>query len=133
MELDWFASDPETGQLSCTRRTTVEEYVARIEVLRELGEGYTEVSLADRPYPCLTFGFRGGYGVIHQFAAEDMVFLLSGNGAIGDEQRVRIPVLDDADTEWTGEFVLTADRAWAAVMEFLRHGSAESLGHWEQL
>jgi hypothetical protein len=83
-KVDWIATDPETRRLSYTgRRTTAEEYVARIEALRALGEGYSEVSLADRAYPyvCLSFclSFRGGYG------------------------------------------------------EFLRHGSAEDLAHWQEM
>lgn len=133
MELDWIATDPETGQLSYTRRTTAEEYIAWIRVLRELGEGYTEVSLADRPYPCLAFGFRGSCGVVHQFVTEDEVFILSGDGVIADGQTVRVPVLDNDDSEWTGEFVLSAEHAWAAVKQFVRNGSVEGLGHWGEL
>lgn len=133
VRLDWIATDPETGQLSYTRRTTAEAYVARIRVLRELGEGYTEVSLADRPYPYLAFGFRGSYGVIHQFATEDEIFLLSGDGVVANEQTVLVPIQDNDDSEWTGEFVLSVDHAWAAVKDFVRDGTAEGLGRWQEL
>ena len=128
MKLNWIATDPENGRLSHTRRTAVEEYIARIGIWLELGEGYTEVSLADRPYPCLAFGFRGSHGVIHQFAAEDEVFLLSGDCVVADEQTVLVPILDNDDSEFTGELVLSADHAWAAVKEFVRNGSVEGLG-----
>jgi hypothetical protein len=48
-KVDWIATDSEALRLSyAERRTTAEEYVARIEALRALGEGYSEVSLADR-------------------------------------------------------------------------------------
>jgi hypothetical protein len=135
VEVDWIATDPETRRLSYTeRRTTAEEYVARIEALRALGEGYSEVSLADRAYPYLSWSFRGGYGVVHQFAAEDKVFLLAGDGIIANEQTVLVPVMEDIDNaEFTGAFVLSADHAWAAVREFLRHGSAEDLGPWQEM
>jgi hypothetical protein len=135
VEVDWIATDPKTRRLSYTqRRTTAEEYIARIEALRALGEGYSEVSLAGRAHPHLTFSFRGGYGVVHQFPAEDKVFLLAGDGIIANDQTALIPVMDDVDdAQFTGAFVLSTDHAWAAVREFLRHGSAEDLGHWQQL
>ena len=135
MEVDWIATDPQTRRLSYTeRRTTAEEYVARMDALHALGEGNSEVSLADRAYPRLTVSFRGGYGVVHQFSAEDKVFLLAGDGSIADDQTVLVPVMDDIDdAEFTGAFVLSADHAWAAVREFLRHGSVEDLGNWQEL
>jgi hypothetical protein len=135
VEVDWIATDPQTRRLSYTeRRTTAEEYVARMDALHALGEGYSEVSLADRAYPRLTVSFRGGYGVVHQFSAEDKVFLLAGDGSIADDQTVLVPVMDDIDdAEFTGAFVLSADHAWAAVREFLRHGSVEDLGNWQEL
>jgi hypothetical protein len=71
--------------------------------------------------------------VIHQFATEDEIFLLSGDGVVADEQTVFVPVLDSDNSEWTGEFVLSTSRAWAAVEEFVRNGSVDDLGHWEAL
>lgn len=135
MEFDWIATDPATRRLSgAERRTTAEEYIARIGELRALGEGYSEVSLAGRAYPRLALSFRGGYGVVHQFSAADKVFLLAGDGVIANDQTVHVPVLDDIDDgEFTGACVLSAGHAWAAVREFLRHGTPEDLGHWQQL
>lgn len=135
VEVDWIATGPKTRRLSGTeRRTTAEEYVARIEALRALGEGYSEVSLAGRAYPRLTLSFRGGYGVVHQFSVADKVFLLAGDGVIANDQAVLVPMLDDIDdARLTGAFVLSVDHAWAAVREFLRHGTVEDLGHWQQL
>lgn len=134
MELDWIATDPETGRLSSSkRRTTVGEFVAHVEDLRELDESYTEVGLADRAYPYLAFAFRGGYAVVHQFAAEDRVLLMSGDGVVADGECVLIPVLGNEGSVWTGEFVLGADRAWAVVWQFLRHGLVDDLGRWEEL
>jgi hypothetical protein len=135
VEVDWIATDPETRQLSHTeRRTTAEEFAARIEALLALGEGYCEVSLAGRAFPHLTLSFRGGCGVVHQFPAADKVFLLAGDGLIADDQSVLVPVMDDIDdAEFTGAFVLSAEHAWAAVREFLRHGSVEDRGDWQEL
>lgn len=135
MEVDWIATDPETRGLSYTdRRTSAAQYIAQIEALRAQGEGYCEVSLAGQAYPRLTLSFRGGYGVVHQFSAEDKVFLLAGDGVIANDQTALVPMLDDIhDGKFTGAFVLTADHAWAVVREFLRHGNVEVLGHWQQL
>jgi hypothetical protein len=134
VEVDWIATDPKTRRLSSERRTTAEEYVTRIEALRVLGAGYSEVSLADRLYPRLILSFRGGYGVVHQFSAADKVALLAGDGSIATDQTVLVPVMDDIDdAAFTGAFVLSADHAWAAVREFIRHGSVEDLGNWQEL
>jgi hypothetical protein len=134
VEVDWIATDPQTRRLYAERRTSAEEYIARIEALRALGEGYSEVSLADRAYPHLAFSFRGGYGVVHHFSAADRVFLLAGDGSVANDQIVLVPVLDDIDdAAFTGAFVLSADHAWAAVREFIRHGSIEALGNWQAL
>jgi hypothetical protein len=62
------------------------------------------------------------------------VFLLAGDGSIANDQTVLVPVMDDIDNaEFTGAFVLSADHAWAAVREFISHGSVAGLGHWQEL
>lgn len=132
VEVDWSATDSVSGQLSAERRSSLEEYVARVEALRALGQGYSEVSFSGSGYPCLALSFRGGYGVVHLFAEETM-FLLAGDGVIADDETVLLPVLDDPDAEFTGAVVVTADRAWAVVREFLHRGSVEGLGDWHEL
>jgi hypothetical protein len=78
--------------------------------------------------------FRGGYGVVHQFSAQDKSFLMTGDDVIPDEETVLVPVMDDMDgTLFSGAFVLSVEHAWAAVREFLRHGSVEDLGDWQEL
>ena len=69
---------------------------------------------------------------VHQFSARDNVFLLAGDGIIASEQSVLVPVMDYG-VEFTGAFVLSADHAWAVVRKFIRHGSAEDLGHWHEM
>ena len=135
MEVEWTATDPDSGLLCYTpQRSSVRDYVARIEALLALGAGYSEVSWAERAYPHLALSFRGGYGVVHRFSADGKVFLLAGGDVIGADETVSVPVLDDDyDTSFTGEYVLSAERAWAAVREFLRHGSVEDLGEWEEM
>jgi hypothetical protein len=135
VEVDWIATDPESGRLSYTfRRTAAEEYVARIEALLAQGEGYSEVSLAGRTYPRLTLSFRGDYGVVHQFSAEDTEHLLAGDGSVANDQTVLVPVMDDIPSaQFTGAFVRSTDHAWEAVRKFIRDGSAEDLGNWQEL
>jgi hypothetical protein len=134
MDVTWTATDPGTRRLSTERRTSADDYAARIETLLAAGEGYTEVHRAGRQYPLLALSFRDGYGVVHQFAAEDTVFLLVGDGLLDAHETVRVPVLDDGDdTEFSGDHVLSVEHAWAAVREFLRHGAVADLGEWHEL
>ena len=133
MEVEWIATDPDSGLLSHTeRRSSVRDYAARIEALLTRGEGYSHVHRADATYPLLTLSFRGGYGVVHQFPSADKVSLLAGGGAIDASETALVPVLDD-DVPFSGEYVLSAERAWAAVREFLEHGSPEDLGEWHEM
>jgi hypothetical protein len=135
VDVDWIATDHESGRLSFTeRRSSAEEYVARVEGLRALGWGYSEVHVSGTDYPRLTLSIRGDYAVLHQFSAEDKVLLLAGDGVIADDETVLVPMLDDPDdTPFSGAFVLSAERAYAAVREFLRHGAVEDLGDWQEL
>lgn len=135
MDVEWIATDPESGRLSFVeRRSSAEEYLSRIEALRAQGWGYSEVRLSGRDYPSVTLSFRGDYAVLHQFSAEDKVLLLAGGGLVADDETVLVPMLDDIDdTPFSGAFVLTTERASAAVTEFLRHGSVEDLGDWQEL
>jgi hypothetical protein len=130
----WTATEPGSRRLSSYRRTSADEYIARIEALLAIGEGYSEVHHAGQQHPRLAMLFKDGYAVVHQFSAEDKVFLLAGDGVIGARETVRVPVLDDVDyAVFSGEFVLSSGRAWAVVQDFLRRGAVESLGEWHKL
>lgn len=110
VDVMWIATDPGSRRLSTERRTSADDYIARIEALLAAGEGYTEVYRAGQQYPLLALSFRDGYGVIHQFSAEDTVSLLVGDGLIDAHQTVHVPVLDDIDVEFSGDYVLRACR-----------------------
>jgi hypothetical protein len=134
VDVMWTATDPDSRRLSSYRRTSADDYIARVEALLVAGEGYTMVHHAGHQYPLLTLAFKGGYGVIHQFPAEDKVLLLAGDGVIGARETVPVPVLDDADyAVFSGGYVLSSGHAWAVVQEFLRHGDVEGLGEWQEL
>lgn len=134
MDVMWTATDLGSGRLSSYRQSSADDYAARIEALLATGEGYSQVHHVGQQYPLLAFSFKGGYGVVHQFPAEDRVLLLSGDGVIGTGESVPVPVLDDADyAEFSGEFVLAAGHAWAVVQDFLRRGAVEGHGQWQEL
>jgi hypothetical protein len=62
------------------------------------------------------------------------VLLLRGDGVIADDGTVFVPVLDDVDdASFSGVYALGTDHAFSAVKEFLRHGSVEGLGDWQEL
>ena len=134
MDVRWTATDPDSRRLSSYRRTSADDYIARIEALLATGEGYTAVHHAGQQYPLLTLSFKDGYGVIHQFPTEDRVLLLVGDGVVGAHETVSVPVLDDVDyAVFTGEYVLSCGRAWTAVQDFLLHGAVGDLGEWQEL
>ena len=43
-----------------------------------------------------------------------------------------MPVMEDF-TEFTGDFVMSVDRAWDAVRDFVSAGSPADLGVWYEL
>jgi hypothetical protein len=134
VDVMWTATDPGSRRLSTERRTSADDYIARIEALLAVGEGYSEVHRADQQYPLLALSFKDGYGVIHQFSAEDKVLLLVGDGVIDAHETALVPVLDDIDdASFSGDYVLSAEHAWTAVKDFLRHGAVEDLGEWQEL
>jgi hypothetical protein len=135
VDVVWIATDPDSRRLSFTeRRTSADDYMAWIEALLATSDGYSEVHRVDLQHPRLALSFRGGYGVVHQFAAEDKVLLLVGDGVVDARATVLVPVMDDADdAEFSGDYVLSAEHAWAAVKDFLRHGIIEDLGEWQEL
>ena len=135
MDVMWIATDPDSRRLSFTeRRTSPADYIARIEALLAAGEGYSEVHRADQQYPLLALSFRGGYGVVHQFSAQDKVLLLVGDGVLDAHETVLVPVQNDvADVPFSGDYVLSAEHAWTVVKDFLRDGAVENLGEWQKM
>ena len=113
MDVKWIATDPDSRRLSFVeRRTSADDYIARIEALLAVGEGYSEVQWADRSHPYVALAVRGGYGVVHLFSADGELFILAGDGVIDASETVLIPVLDDGHgTPFTGEYVLSAEHA----------------------
>jgi hypothetical protein len=133
VDVEWIAIDPDSGRLPYVEsRTNAEGYVARLEALALRGEGYSEVNLADQPYPRFALTFRGAYGVVHKFSSEDEVSLLVGNGVVSDDHTVLFPGLE-GDTEISGEFVSNSDHAIDVVIAFVRSGSIAELGEWREL
>jgi hypothetical protein len=133
VELEWIATDPDSRTLSYTeQRSTVDDYLSRIETLRALGEGFSQVHWADRDYPLVTLRFRNAFGVVDHFTDDDKVYLLVGDGVIANDETVLVPGIQ-GDSWFTGAFVMTADYAWDVVKAFIRSGSVEDLGEWFEL
>ena len=135
MDVKWIATDPDSQRLSFVeRRTSADDYIARMEALLAVGEGYSEVQWADRAYPYVALAVRDGYGVVHLFSADGKLLILAGDGVIDASETVLIPVLDDGHgTPFTGEYVLSTEQAWKAVKHFVRHGTVEDIRNWQEL
>jgi len=133
VELDWTATDPDSLRLSYgERRSSIEDYVTRIEALRAAGEGYSEVHRADRDYPLVTLQFRHPYGVVSCMSEDENIHLLVGDGVMDNSDSVLVPGLE-GESLYSGAFVMSSDRAWDVVKEFLGSGSVEDLGEWVEL
>jgi hypothetical protein len=131
-QVEWVATDRGSGDLpGQARRTSVEQCLAGIERLAAAG-GYAELCLARSPFPCLAVSFRDGRGVIHGFFASDRVALLGGDGSVPDGTAVAMPLMTD-DRDFSGDVVLTAERACTVIGDFLRTGTLDPLGPWHHL
>jgi hypothetical protein len=135
MQVEWSATTPETRRVGATMYTDFSELEERFATLRSLGEGYLEVWLPTEGSSQVTLGFRGGRAVVEQLRSLDedpKSFLLVGDGRVPWDGTVDVPVLDE-DAGFTGHFVMSVERAWDAVREFVRTGSAAGLGEWFEL
>ncbi|MFE5812939.1 hypothetical protein [Streptomyces sp. NPDC056479] len=83
-------------------------------------------------FPQLTLGFQGDQAVIHLFDDPETSSLLVGDGTVGADGVVEVPVMDDL-AAFSGDFVLTVDRAWALVGNFIQTGVPGDLGDWCEL
>jgi hypothetical protein len=123
MEAVWAATSPSTGRFAGVEtRSTEDELLERCRELRERGEGYLEVRAPDRDFPCITLGFRGPLAVINLFDQPESVLLRRGDGSVAPDDVVEVPIMDDPAT-FTGMFVMTVDRAWELIQDFVRTGS----------
>ena len=135
MDVKWIATDADSQRLSFVeRQTSADDYIARIEAMLTVGEGYSEVHWAGRVCPYVALAVKDGYGVVHLFSADGKLLILAGDGVIDASETVLIPVLDDGHgTPFTGEYVLSTEQAWKAVKHFVRHGAVEDIRNWQEL
>ena len=82
MDVMWIATDPDSsGGSHIPNGVPAQMTTSRgSRPCFATGEGYSEVHRADQQYPLLTLLLKDGYGVIHEFASEDKVLLLVGDG-----------------------------------------------------
>jgi hypothetical protein len=132
MEVSWVATEPGSGRISAFRYSGVDDYISRMEDLLKLGEGYSEVSCGDQLYPRVILTFRASYGVVAHWSPAGETQLLLGDGIISNDASVSVPELE-GDTEYTGKFVSSRQRAWDAVKQFIGSGSVDGIGHWVRL
>ena len=135
MNVVWSATSPETGRFSAAvMRSDLTELEGRFAALRSRGEGYLEVELPTGDSPQVSVSFRGDGAVVQQISDLEapVSSLLVGDGSVPPEARIEVPVMDEL-ADFTGDFVMNVDRAWAAVRDFVRTGSAAGLGEWYEL
>jgi hypothetical protein len=67
--------------------------------------------------------------VVHLATAEETMALLRGDGSVEAEQVVEVPLYDE-DAAFTGDFVVSVDRAQEVLEAFISTGIAEKHGTW---
>jgi hypothetical protein len=133
MSVVWTATSPETGRFNASEiRSDFVPLSACYRELRTLGQGYLEVHLPDASYPLLTLAFQGDQAVLHLLKSPTVTALLVGDESVLSESLVEIRIMDDP-TDFTGDFVLRVDRAWALVCTFIEGGAPDTLGEWHEL
>jgi hypothetical protein len=80
----------------------------------------------------VVLAFRASYGVVAHWSPAGETQLLLGDGIISNDASVSVPELE-GDTEYTGEFVSSRQRAWDAVKQFIGSGSVDGIGQWVRL
>ena len=136
MTVEWSATSSETGWFSsAVMRSDFKELKDRFIALRFLGEGLLEVALPTEDSPQVVLGFRGDHAIVQQLRSLDedpKSFLLVGDGSVPWYGTVKVPGME-GDWMFTGHFVMSVDRAWVTVRDFVCTGSAAGLGEWYEL
>ncbi|MFJ4846509.1 MULTISPECIES: hypothetical protein [unclassified Streptomyces] len=133
MNVVWAATAWESRRFDAAERNShATELEDRFDALRSRGEGYLEVRRPGSGFPLLALGFRGEHAVVHLFRDAEETFLLAGDGTVGGDAVVEVPVMDDL-AAFGGDFVLAVDRAWAVVRDFVRTGAVGDPGEWCEL
>ncbi|GII59273.1 hypothetical protein Pth03_76620 [Planotetraspora thailandica] len=133
MSVVWATTSPESGRFSeGERRSDVKDLSDRFNELRSRGQGYLEVRFPDTEFPHLNFGFRGDHAVIHLTNDAEGTALVVGDGTVPSGAVVDVPIMDDL-AAFTGDFVMSVDRAWSLVHNFIQTGAPSDLGEWCEL
>lgn len=111
------------------RHSEVKDLADRFSDLRSRGQGYVEVRSPDQDFPTIALAFRDDHAVVHLMRDTARMSLLVGDGTVPPEAEVEVPILDELAV-FTGDFVLTTDRAWELVLAFTQTWAAEPLGEW---
>ncbi|MCC2320802.1 hypothetical protein [Cellulomonas xiejunii] len=121
MNVSWAATDVSGRFVPQELESDISDFVERCEKLRSVGSGYVEVRRPQSDFPVVTLGFRGKSAVLHVMHDPEQVLIMSGDGSLPSGGSTEVPVMGDL-TEFDGQFVVTVDEGWAALLEFLRSG-----------
>jgi hypothetical protein len=108
------------------------DLLERFDALRSQGQGYLEVEMLDDESPLLTVGFRGDHAVVHLSTGPESMSLLTGDGSVRPGDTVQVRIMDDP-SEFTGDVVISVDRARQVVLDFIRGRVPGDLGEWFEL
>lgn len=133
MEVVWAATSPNDGRFSPHELvSTLEQIERRFVELRARGQGLPGGSASGQGLPLLTLGFRGEHAVVHAAHSPEAITLHRGNGAVPLDDVVEVLILNEL-ARFSGDFVLTLQRAWRVLNAFIHSGSWGDPRDWRGL
>jgi hypothetical protein len=127
------ATDPSTGRFRAVEEAVQPgQALDHFDALTDDLGGYLEVRLHDDDYPVITVSTLHGHCAIHWFSGEQEVALLDGDGSLDGSATVELPIFEER-AAFTGEHVVSRDRARVVLDEFLVQPSARPTVGWTVL
>ncbi|MBM6399503.1 hypothetical protein [Phycicoccus sonneratiae] len=110
----------------------VETFLRFVGSMTARGEGYTEVSRGTDPHPMLALSVASGRAVIHLFRSPEESAVLQGDGCVPPREVAELPIVEGSSA-FTGDVIVTLERAVDVLTAFARGAAPETLGAWDEL
>ena len=114
------------------RRTDEREFRERVAEGMAGGSGQFDVWRVGVEFPWFSRSVDGPYAVLHRFVSEESVWLLVGDGVLGDGDERFFPNYE-VPARFTGGFVSRSQRAVDVLCSCLREDTGDGPGSWVEL
>lgn len=133
MDIEWTATDPDSGRFSgIYAPSTLAELEDRLVALRARGEGYFQVARLGEEYPYLSLGFRDAHAVLYRMDSAETMRIHVGDESVSESHDVTVLVME-GHNDVGGRFALTLEHAWDIVKHFAAAGATGDEADWLEL